>query len=63
MVERLVARARRFERDRELLLDALLPDKLVEATRAERLLELLVLHHHRGLHHLGHLGHAPTFCA
>ena len=42
MVERLAARARRVERDRELLLDALLADEVVEAARPERALELVV---------------------
>ena len=36
VVERLVARLRRRQRDRELLLDALLPDEVVEPARAER---------------------------
>ena len=43
VVERLAARLRSGERDRELLLDALLPDELVQAARPERLLELLIL--------------------
>ena len=41
MVERLAAGAGRLERDRELLLDALLADELVEPARAERALELV----------------------
>ena len=44
MVERLAARLRRGERDPQLLLDALLPDEVVEGARPERLLDgLLVL--------------------
>ena len=43
VVERLAARLRSGERDRELLLDALLSDELVQAARPERLLELLIL--------------------
>ena len=43
VVERLAARLRGVERDLELLLDALLPDELVEPARAERLLDLLLV--------------------
>ena len=44
MVERLAARLRRGKRDAQLLLDALLPDEVVEVPRPERLLDgLLVL--------------------
>src|SRR5436305_376574 len=43
VVERLAARLRCRERDGELLLDALLADEVVQAARAKRLLELLVL--------------------
>ena len=43
VVERLAARLRRRERDRELLLDALLADELVQPARPERALELLLL--------------------
>jgi hypothetical protein len=43
VVERLPARLGRRERDRELLLDALLPDELVELARTQRALELLLL--------------------
>src|SRR5437764_16991 len=39
MVERLLAAARGFERDCELLLDALLADELVQVARSERALE------------------------
>ena len=42
VVERLAARLRRVERDRELLLDALLADEVGERLRAERALELLL---------------------
>src|SRR5204862_649117 len=42
VVERLAARLRRFERNRELLLDALLPDEVAERARPKRALELLV---------------------
>ena len=42
VVERLAARLRRLERDRELLLDALLPDEVGERARAQRALELLL---------------------
>src|SRR5207253_2648586 len=42
MVERLAAPLRRVERDRELLLDALLPDEVGERRRAQRALELLL---------------------
>ena len=43
MVERLVARLRRVERDAELLLDPLLADEVVEPARPQRALDLLVL--------------------
>ena len=43
VVERLAARLRGRERDRELLLDALLADELVQPARPERPLELLLL--------------------
>ena len=43
VVERLAPRLRRVERDRELLLDALLADEVVEPARAERAFGLLVL--------------------
>ena len=43
VVERLAARLRGGERDRELLLDALLADELVQPARAERALELLLV--------------------
>ena len=42
VVERLAAALRRLEGDRELLLDALLPDEVVQAARAERALELVL---------------------
>src|SRR5262249_43981740 len=42
VVERLAARLRRVERDRELLLDALLPDEVVERRRPQRALQLLL---------------------
>ena len=41
VVERLAAGARRLERDRELLLEPLLADEVVEPARAEAPLELL----------------------
>ena len=40
--ERLPTRLRGLERDRELLLDTLLPDEVAERARAERALELLL---------------------
>jgi len=43
VVERFVARLRGRERDRELVLDPLLPDELGQAARAQRLLEDLFL--------------------
>ena len=43
VVERLAARLRGVERDRELLLDPLLPDEVVELARAERAVELVLL--------------------
>ena len=43
VVERLAARLRRVERDRELLLHALLADEVVERLRAQRALELLLV--------------------
>src|SRR5205823_5329764 len=43
VVERLAARARRLERDPELLLRPLLVDEVVELTRPKALLELLVV--------------------
>ena len=42
VVERVAARLRRGERDRELLLHALLADEVGEAARPQRLLELLL---------------------
>src|SRR5262249_50775252 len=42
VVERLAARLRRVERDRELFLDALLADEVGERCRAQRPLELLL---------------------
>src|SRR5439155_3244373 len=54
VVERLVTRARRLERDRELLLDALLPDEVGQLARPKRLLELFLLERDRGRHHLRH---------
>ena len=42
VVERLAARLRRVERDRELLLDALLADEVGERARPQRALELLL---------------------
>ena len=42
MVERLAARPRRLERDRELLLDPLLADEVVEPPRPERAVELVL---------------------
>src|SRR5207237_6562507 len=42
VVERLAARARRLERDGELLLHARLPDKIIEPARAQRALELFL---------------------
>src|SRR5206468_10583268 len=48
VVERVAARLRGRECDRELLLHALLPDELVEGARAQRLLDdLLVVLPHR----------------
>src|SRR5206468_6848326 len=49
VVERLAARLRGDERDVELLLDALLPDELVERARPQRLLDdvLVVVQHRR----------------
>ena len=43
VVERLLPRLRRLERDRQLLLEALLADELVQVARAERALDLIVL--------------------
>ena len=43
VVERLAARLRRVERDRELLLDPLLADEVVEPARPQRALELVLL--------------------
>jgi hypothetical protein len=43
VVERLVARLRRVERDGELLLDPLLPDELGQASWTQRLLEVFFL--------------------
>src|SRR5207302_15636 len=43
MVERLAARFRRLERDRELLLHALLADEVGQVARTERALELVFL--------------------
>ena len=48
VVERLAARPRRLEGDRELLLDPLLADELVQTARPERPLELVLLGPHRG---------------
>jgi hypothetical protein len=48
VVERLAARPRRLEGDRELLLDPFLADELVQRAWAERPLELVVLGAHRG---------------
>ena len=60
VVERLAARLRCRERDRELLLDALLADELVELARPERPLELLLL----GAEDLGgNGGHAACLSA
>ena len=42
VVERLVARLRRLQRDVELLLDPLLPDEVVESPWTQRLLDLFV---------------------
>ena len=47
VVERLGARLRRVECDRELLLDALLADEVVEPARPERALGLLFLRSER----------------
>ncbi len=58
VVERLAAGLRGGERDRELLLDALLADELVELARAERALELLLL----GAEHLGGDGAHQAAC-
>src|SRR5207249_217836 len=54
VVERLAARTRRLECDRELLLDALLADEVGERARAERPLELLL---GVGEHRRQELGH------
>ena len=61
VVERLAARLRRREGDRELLLDALLADELGEAPRAQRELELLLLGREDGGG--GHGGHAACLSA
>ena len=56
VVERLAAAFRSFERDSQLLLDALLADELVQAARAERTLQLVLLgsEHDGGRDSLGH---------
>ena len=54
MVERFVARFRSVQRDRELLLQPLLPDELVEPPWPEALLELLFLDRDHGCHDVGH---------
>src|SRR5439155_19257674 len=59
VVERLAARARGLERDRELLLDPLLADELVEPTRPKRALELVVVGLDRRCEEL-RLGHAAS---
>ena len=59
MVERLGARLRRFERDPQLLLDALLSDEVVESARAERALRLLFLRMERRRQELAHAAAAP----
>ena len=48
VVERFAACLRRLERDRDLLLHALLADELVEAARPERLVERIVLFDRHG---------------
>ena len=55
VVERLAASLGRLQRDLELLLRSLLPDEVVESTRPERLLDLLVaLAQRRGEELAGH---------
>ena len=55
VVERLAASFGRLQRDLELLLRSLLPDEVVESTRPERLLDLLVaLAERRGQELAGH---------
>ena len=54
VVERLAARASRRERDRELLLDPLLADEVVEPLRPERAVELLLVDLQVGGEELGH---------
>jgi hypothetical protein len=46
VVERLVSPFRSVERDRQLLLDPFLADEVGEATRAQRLLEVVLLGQH-----------------
>ena len=53
VVERLAARTGGFERDRELLLDPLLADELVELSRPQRAVELVLVRLDRGSEKLG----------
>ena len=61
VVERLVARLRRLQRDRELVLDPRLPDEVAEPPRAQRLLELFLLGHDGRREKLG--AHYAAFSA
>ena len=67
MVERLLAATRGLERDRELLLDALLADELAQVARTQRPLELVLLRPDRRRQELGLLcsraAHAALFNA
>ena len=56
VVERLAARAGRLKRDVELLLEALLPDELVEPPWSQRAIELVLVGTHLGREEL--VGHA-----
>ena len=60
VVERLAARLRRVERDRELLLDALLADEVVEPARAERAVELVLVRPQRGRQELASIVMPPS---
>ena len=61
VVERLAAGLGRLQRDRELLLDPLLPDEVVEAARPQRAVELVLVGLDRGRQELG--AHAALLSA
>jgi len=63
MVERLPAAASGFERDRELLLDALLADELAQVARSQRALELVLLRPDRRRQELSLFGRLAAHAA